>query len=193
LLYPDLGKYIPRLKRELQKSMIVFGKRASGSGRYGLANHLKRAGGYDRNSPIWKKAKGGKRVFYHTGAFRNAPSFKVLTPVGDVLCAVMVGFIENSAHPGTPGRKATPGTMHKIAGSLIKGFSFTPTPKMRKAFWAQVNLTKKIRDMANKPAGQWTSPPRDFTKHLNSAPVKNLFKTYLSKTEARVLKDRKTI
>jgi hypothetical protein len=183
---PIPEQIVPRFKKELMKAFLVFGKRASGSGNLGLARHLKRAS-YQQNSRVWKYGgKGGKRVFYHTGAFRNAPSFQVIPGVGDVMAAVRVGIINDQAYPNGA-------SMKKVAGVLAAGAKIPVTPAMRKAFWAKIDM-KAIDGKVSKSSlrgsskSMWTIPQRDFTKHLRSPEVINLFNSYVARSELRVMK-----
>jgi hypothetical protein len=189
---PDPKTLIVKLKRELQKTMIVFGQRASGNGALGLSRHLKR-GKFAPNSEVWSRGgKNGRRVFYDTGAFRNMPTFRVYPSIGDALVMVRVGFIDNRAHPTD--RASGSLSVQKLANMLVTGFSFEPNPRQAMMFWSRID-TKKIRRVGVKSSksGVWTSPPRDFTKHLRSAPVVNMFGHYIDVAAGRVLKEKKKL
>lgn len=184
----DPAKMVPWLRKMLIARLSTFGKRASGKGRIGLARHLERAGGYAPNSVIWKEGgKGGKRVFYDTGAWRNAPTYEVIPPTGDDIGAVKVGFINDTAHPS---ERSSIG-MKKLAERIAKGSMWTPTIAQRRMFWARINIGA-IQDKVDTTQTKlvWTQPPRDFTKHLRSAPVIAEFRKVLDAAVQRYLNEK---
>lgn len=170
----DYSKIDAAFKKALSSQMKIFGKAITGKGRLGLKRHLTRAGGYADNSNIWKYGgKGGKRVFYNTGTFRDSPTFEVLPASGDMYSAVRVSF-PDSLHPSTGGKNPRPSsiTISKLAQQLTTGFSFTPTPQQKRAFWAKIDKSQFIGELGT-GNGTWTSPARDFTQHLKSVEIYN--------------------
>jgi len=168
----DVSKLDKNLRKALLTQMRIFGRAVTGHGAIGLKRHLTRAGGYEPNSPIWRYGgKGGKRVFYNTGTWKESPTFNVLPMTGDVYVAVQITFPE-TAHPGGGNQKASSITLSKLASQLVTGFSFTPTPQQKKAFWAKIDKSVFVGELGT-GNGTWTSPARDYTKFAKSVPVFN--------------------
>jgi len=184
--HAQLDKLTRRLKKALMKHMAVFGKRASGKGDIGLQRHLERGGGYASNSPIWRKGKGGRRVFYDTGFWRRQPSFKIDPAVGDELVSVQVGFLSDEAHPAERSSIGTQG----LAQFLAEGGSWTPSKRQRRAMWAGLRR-RGVRPKPGEvtPKSQYTVPARDFIeKHLKSPEVLAAYHKAFDKANQEALK-----
>lgn len=185
----EFTKFVPKLKKEIIKSLIQFGKRVAGKGEFGLQRHLQRAGGYSGNNPWWKEAKGKRRVFYDSGFWRSLPSYKLIAAAGDVLGAVEVGFVNATAHPSQ--RQSSRGMdAQQLASFLVKDSSWTPSPNQRRGFWKTIkDRGVKVNPKDVQPKKTYRSPPRDFVeKHLMTVKVKRLFIKYIDQAVQRTYK-----
>lgn len=168
-------EFVPKLKKELLKAIMVFGSRVAGKGEYGLQRHLQRDQNYAGNNPWWAKAKNRKRVFYDTGFWRSKPSYKIIPSAGDTLIAIEVGFISATPHPSE--RKSGNFNIQELGKFLSQGASWTATPNKRKAFWKTVKSRgAKIDESKIIRKDTYEVKSRDFVKrHLMSTKVKALF------------------
>jgi len=177
----DLSRVNASFRRNLLISMKVFGNKA-----VRRLRKIMRSGKFAENSPPWKAAKGGGKVFFHTNHLSTLLESDVRPGVGNIYVTVEVGWPKAQPHPA----RETSKNVQEIVEFLQEEHTWEPSWSSAKAFWAQVPSEWK---KANPPMfkGVFKSPARSFmTVARNDVELQASFLHYVKYASERALKGK---